>query len=118
MNRVRRGDLFWADLSPRSGSEQQGRRPVVVVSRDALNRISNWRSVNVVPISTSVRQAQRGLTVVLLSQGTAGLAQDSVVLCHQVTTLDRSKLSNQIGSLPPDCLARVNQALILSLALD
>lgn len=90
----------------------------MVVSRNALNEVPTWRSVNVVPLSTSLRQAQRGLTVVLLSQGTAGLSQDSVALCHQVTTLDRSKLTIQIGSLPQDCLSRVNQALLIALALD
>jgi mRNA interferase MazF len=85
------GEVYWADLAPRSGSEQQGRRPVVVISHD--NQTQNWRSVIVVPLSTSVAQAGRGPSAVLLPQGAAGLGKDSVALCHQVTTLDRLKLT-------------------------
>jgi len=50
---VKRGDVFWAELTPRSGSEQRGRRPVIVVSSDGFNRTPSWRSIVVVPISTS-----------------------------------------------------------------
>src|SRR5437762_226493 len=48
-----RGEVYWADLVPRSGSEQQGRRPVIVISHDAFNQTQNWRSIIVVPLSTS-----------------------------------------------------------------
>ena len=51
------------------------------------------------PLSTSVAQAGRGPSAVLLSQGAAGLSQDSIALCHQVTTLDRAKLTQRIGEL-------------------
>ncbi|MCU1266973.1 MAG: PemK-like protein [Acidobacteria bacterium] len=51
---MKRGEVYWADLAPRSGSEQQGRRPVVVISHDAFNQTQNWRSIIVVPLSTSV----------------------------------------------------------------
>ena len=115
---MHRGEIYWADLAPRSGAEQSGRRPVVVVSRDALNQLVAWRSVNVVPLSTSPRQARRGLTCVELLRGSGGLPQDSLVLCHQVTTLDRGKLSERIGTLCAAELARVDQALKLALELD
>jgi mRNA interferase MazF len=91
------GEIYWADLAPRSGSEQQGRRPVVVISHDAFNQTQGWRSIIVVPLSTSVAQVGRGLSAVLLPQGAAGLSKDSVALCHQVTTLDRAKLTQRIG---------------------
>src|SRR5437773_9591814 len=91
-----RGEVYWADLVPRSGSEQQGRRPVIVISHDAFNQTQNWRSIIVVPLSTSAAQAGRCPSAVLLPQGAAGLGKDSVALCHQVTTLDRSKLTQQI----------------------
>ena len=90
---MKRGEVYWADLAPRSGSEQQGRRPVIVISHDAFNQTQGWRSIIVVPLSTSTAQAGRGPSAVLLSQGTAGLGKESVALCHQVTTLDRSKLT-------------------------
>jgi mRNA interferase MazF len=74
---------------------------VVVISHDAFNQTLSWRSVIVVPLSTSQAQAGRGPSAVLLPQGVAGLDKDSVVLCHQVTTLDRTKLKQLIGELSP-----------------
>jgi mRNA interferase MazF len=107
-----RGDIYWATLSPRSGSEQSGRRPVIILSHDAFNQTPAWRSIIVIPISTSSTQARRGPTVVALSSGTAGLPSDSHAVCHQITTLDRDKLSEKIGALPPDILTIVEQALL------
>ncbi len=103
--------MYWADLAPRSGSEQQGRRPVIVLSHDAFNSAPNWRSIIVVPVSTSTTQAGRGLTAVLLPQGAGGLPHESVALCHQVTTLDRAKLAQRIGALTPDQLRQVEAGL-------
>ena len=115
---MKRGDIYWADLAPRSGSEQQGRRPVVILSHDAFNQTPNWRSIVVVPVSTSSAQARRGPTAVLLPQGTGGLARDSLALCHQVTTLDRAKLTRRIGELPPDFLLQVEEGLKAALDLS
>jgi len=114
---LRRGEVYWADLAPRSGSEQQGRRPVIVVSNDVLNLIQNWNSIIVVPLSTSAIQRRRGPSVILLSQGAAGLRKDCVALCHQVTTLDRSKLAQRIGQLSLIELKRVENGLRAALDL-
>jgi mRNA interferase MazF len=114
---VKRGDVFWAELAPRSGSEQSGRRPVVVVSNDGFNRVEAWRSVVVVPLSTSPAQRRRGPTAIALPKGAAGLRQESIALCHQVTTLDRAKLVARIGELPHTALARVDEGLRTALAL-
>ena len=57
---MKRGEVYWADLVPRSGSEQQGRRPVIVVSHDAFNQTQGWRSIIVVPLSTSAAQGGVG----------------------------------------------------------
>lgn len=108
---MKRGDVFWANLAPRSGSEQQGRRPVIVVSHDGFNQTPGWRSVIIVPISTSGSQARRGPTVVLLPKDAGGLSQDSVALCHQVTTFDRAKLSTRLGELTDVQLKEVGEAL-------
>ncbi|MDQ3685283.1 MAG: type II toxin-antitoxin system PemK/MazF family toxin [Acidobacteriota bacterium] len=108
---MKRGEVYWADLAPRSGSEQQGRRPVIVFSHDAFNSAPNWRSIIVIPVSTSTTQAGRGLTAVTLPQGAGGLKQASVALCHQVTTLDRAKLMQRIGALTPDQLRQVEAGL-------
>lgn len=108
---MKRGEVYWASLSPRSGSKQQGTRPVIVVSHDAFNQTPEWRSVIVVPVSTSASQARRGPTAVPLPAGAGGLKKESVALCHQVTTLDRSKLTSLAGILPSELLARVGDGL-------
>jgi mRNA interferase MazF len=113
-----RGEVYWADLAPRSGSEQTGRRPVVVVSHDGFNQTPAWRSIIVVPISTSGLQAKRGPTVVQLPGGAAGLPKPSVAVCHQVTTLDRAKLTTRIGALPVELLKDLNHALRAAMDLD
>jgi mRNA-degrading endonuclease toxin of MazEF toxin-antitoxin module len=115
---VKRGDVYWAELVPRSGSEQKGRRPVVVVSHDAFNQVESWRSIIVVPLSTSKAQAQRGPTAIVLRKGTAGLKRGSVALCHQVTTLDRAKLTKYIGTLPLAKLAELEAGLKAALDIE
>ena len=108
---MKRGEVYWADLVPRSGSEQQGRRPVVVISHNAFNQTPGWRSIIVVPLTTSTTQAGRGPSAILLPRGVAGLRKESVVLCHQVTTLDRSKLIQRIGELDTAELDQVEDGL-------
>ena len=108
---MRRGEVYLAALEPRSGSEQRGRRPVVVVSHDAFNQTAGWRSVIVVPLTTSPFQARRGPSAVAVPRGTAGLERDSIALCHQVTTLDRAKLVRRIGFLSFPDLVRLGEGL-------
>jgi mRNA interferase MazF len=115
---VTRGDVFWTELWPRSGSEQSGRRPAVVVSRDAMNRVEEWHSILMVPLSTSARQAGRGPTAIPVPRGAAGLTRESVALCHQVTTVDRAKLVKRIGTLPADVLRQIDTGLRYALALE
>ncbi len=114
---MQRGDVFWADLAPRSGSQQSGRRPVVVVSNDGFNRVEAWRSIIVVPLSTATAQRRRGPTAIVIPKGTAGLREESVALCHQVTTLDRGKLVGHVGELPATIRQRVDDGLRAALAL-
>ena len=115
---MRRGEVYWAVLAPRSGSEQTGRRPVVLLSNDGFNRVESWRSVIVIPFSTSGKQAARGPTAVLVPASSSGLAEDSVALCHQITTLDRSKLITKIGALPAATMAAVEAGVKTALDLD
>jgi mRNA interferase MazF len=114
---VRRGDVFWAELAPRTGSEQRGRRPVIVLSHDAFNETASWQSVIVIPCSTSGAQRRRGPTAVFLIAGTAGLPEDSIALCHQITTLDRSKLAQRIGALTEPSLRAVEEGLRAAVGL-
>jgi mRNA interferase MazF len=115
---VRRGEIHWADLFPRSGSEQTGRRPAVILSHNGFNQAPGWQSIIVVPVSSSGAQARRGPTVVELPAGTAGLRKLSFALCHQVTTLDRSKLGGAIGTLPFEFLRQVEDGVKAALDLD
>jgi mRNA interferase MazF len=115
---MNRGEVYWAGLVPRSGSEQMGRRPVIVVSHDGFNQTPGWRSIIVVPISTSSSQARRGPTVIELPGGTAGLPKTSFAVCHQVTTLDRAKLTKRLGTVPSESLREVEQGLKAAVDLD
>ena len=115
---MKRGEIYWAELRPRSGSEQKGRRPVIVVSHDGFNQSPAWRSVIVVPVSTSEVQARRGPTAVYLPQGEGGLERDSIALCHQVTTLDRAKLTKGVGTLSEYLLNKVEEGLKAALDLE
>ena len=114
---MRRGEIWWVELRPRSGSEQQGRRPAIVVSHDALNLVEAWRSIVIVPVTTSRRQASRYLTTVPLQAGDGGLIHDSVALCHQVTTLDRGKFVERVGTLSEDTMRRIGEGLAVTLDL-
>jgi mRNA interferase MazF len=115
---MKRGDVYWADLVPRSGSEQTGRRPVVVVSHDGFNQTPAWTSIIIVPVSSSAWQAKRGPTVITIPGGVAGLPKPSVALCHQVTTLDRAKLTKRIGALPVELLGELDRGLKAAMDLD
>ena len=108
---MKRGEIYIAELIPRSGSEQTGRRPVIVVSHDGFNQTPGWRSIIVVPLSTSGNQARRGPTAILINHGDGGLAQDSVALCHQITTLDRGKLKQRLGTLPAEKISEIESGI-------
>ncbi len=115
---MKRGDIYWANLLPRSGSEQKGRRPVVVMSHDGFNQTSGWCSIIVVPLSTSGSQAKRGPTAVPLVEGAGGLKKAGIALCHQVTTLDRAKLTDLIGTLSRTLLTQIENGLKIALGFD
>ena len=88
------------------------------MSHDGFNQTAGWRSVIVVPISTSSSQGRRGPTVIELLGGIAGLTKKSFAVCHQVTTLDRAKLTKRLGSLPSESLREVEEGLKAAMDLD
>lgn len=91
---------------------------MVVVSHDGFNQTPGWMSIIVVPLSTSALQAKRGPTVVPVPNRIAGLSKSSVAVCHQVTTLDRSKLTRRISALPIDILGEIERGLRAALDLN
>lgn len=106
---MERGDLFWFDADPVRGSEQGGRRPAVVVSRNAVNRVS--RVVIVVPITT-YRGQRLYPSDIRVSAGDGRLRQDSVVVGLQVRAISVDRLGERLGRLTPDTLSRIDRALL------
>ncbi len=111
---VKRGDIFYADLSPVIGSEQGGVRPVLVIQNDVGNKFSP--TVIVAAVTSQINKAKLP-THVEISANDFGLAKDSVILLEQVRTVDKRRLREKIGNLSDVLMARVNQALIVSLGI-
>jgi mRNA-degrading endonuclease toxin of MazEF toxin-antitoxin module len=91
---------------------------VILVSNDGFNLAPGWKSVIVVPVSTSAAQGRRGPTVVPIPAETVGLAKSSLAVCHQITTLDRAKLTRRVGVLPSGILSQVDDGVKAALDLD
>ena len=107
-----RGDIYFVDLQPRSGSEQAGRRPCIIVSTDAFNHARGWRSITVVPLTSSERWQTLSPTTLLFAPGESGLPKNCAALAHQITTIDRDKIiGGRIGSLTSQKLSELNHAL-------
>jgi len=95
--------IYLASLDPTLGSEQAGRRPILVISREQINQV--LPVVNVVPITTR-KTAQRVIypNEVLMPAGIAGLPHESIVLCYQIRTLDKRRLERHVGHLVDEVL--------------
>ena len=108
---VKRGEVFYADLSPVVGSEQGGVRPVLIVQNDVGNR----HSPTVIAAAITSKQDKTNLpTHIDVKAGTGGLTKDSVVLLEQVRTLDKRRLRERAGQIGPDVQRRVDEALGVS----
>ena len=111
---MRRGEIYDADLDPTQGSEQAGTRPVIIVSRDAINTASSV--VICVPCTTMRKDRRLFPSHALIRAPEGALSVDSVALCEQVRAVSRVRLRSLRGSLSPQTLERVDRAL--SIALD
>lgn len=109
---VKRGELYYADLSPVVGSEQGGVRPVLVVQNDVGNKYSP--TVIAAAVTSKINKAKLP-THIELPIGEYGLAKESVILLEQIRTLDKRRLKERIGSLPDITMARVDKAILISL---
>ena len=110
---IRRGDIFTVDLEPVRGSEQGKRRPAVVIQNDLGNRYSP--TIIVAAITSTLRPDFDVNVIIEAPEG--GLRQDSTVLLNQIRTIDRSRLGRHWGRLSPQTMARIDQALSISLGL-
>ena len=112
---VRRGDIYYADLSPVVGSEQGGIRPVLIVQNDVGNRFS---PTVIAAAITSQKDKARLPTHIQLQSTGSGLARDSIVLLEQIRTLDKRHLKEHMGRLDDQSMSRVDQALEISFGLS
>lgn len=110
---IRRGDIFYADLSPVVGSEQGGIRPVLIVQND----VGNKYSPTVIAAAITSQTGKTRLPTHIEVLASAGLAKDSVVLLEQIRTIDKRRLKEKMGHLDDGVMAQVNEALSVSFGL-
>lgn len=111
---VKRGEIFYADLSPVIGSEQGGIRPVIIIQNDIGNRYSP--TVIIAAITSQINKAKLPIHVEISSEE-YGLNRDSVVLLEQIRTLDKRRLKEKIGHMTEKDMKKVDKALAISLSL-
>lgn len=112
---IKRGDIYYADLSPVVGSEQGGVRPVLIVQNDVGNRFSP----TVIAAAITSQQSKASLpTHIPICANNSGLARDSVVLLEQVRTIDKKRLKEKMGSVDDGSMNKINQAISISLGLS
>ena len=112
---VKRGDIFYADLSPVVGSEQGGKRPVLIIQNDT----GNLHSPTVIAAAITSRMGKNRLPthIDINAERVEGLSKDSVVLLEQVRTIDKQRLGDKMGHLDDETMTHVNTALRVSFGL-
>ncbi len=109
---IKRGELYYADLSPVVGSEQGGIRPVLVVQNDVGNKYSP--TVIAAAVTSKINKAKLPTHIELPSES-YGLVRDSVILLEQIRTLDKRRLKERIGELNEATMSKVDKAILISL---
>ena len=114
MSIVKRGDIYYADLSPVVGSEQGGMRPVLIVQNDTGNKHSP--TVIAAAITSQTGKARLPTHIELNAQS-VGLSRDSVILFEQIRTIDKSRLRERMGKLDENTMTKVDNAIAVSFGL-
>jgi mRNA interferase MazF len=112
---IRRGDIYYADLSPVVGSEQGGMRPVLIIQNDVGNKHSP--TVIAAAITSQINKA-RLPTHIELSANSYGLTKDSVVLLEQIRTIDKKRLKEKMGKIDSGLMNRIDNAIAVSFGLN
>lgn len=112
---VKRGDLFYANLSPVLGSEQGGIRPVVIIQNDVGNKYSP--TVIIAPITSRMNKTKLPTHVKINASEKFGLPKDSVVLLEQIRTIDKQRLKDKIGKFDKRRMVDIDNAILTSLEL-
>ena len=111
MLNVKRGELYYADLSPVVGSEQGGIRPILIVQ----NVVGNKYSPTIIAAAVTSKINKAKLPTHIEIPSAYGLVKDSVILLEQIRTLDKRRLKERIGELPEATMLKVNRAILISL---
>lgn len=111
---VKRGDMYYADLSPVVGSEQGGVRPVLIIQNDVGNKYS---PTVIAAAITSQTGKSRLPTHINIDSNAFGLMKNSVILAEQIRTIDKSRLMEKIGQVDESVMGQVNSALGISFGL-
>lgn len=114
-NTVKRGDIFYADLSPVVGSEQGGTRPVLIIQNDTGNRHSPTVIAAAITSQTGKARLPTHINVV---GGSVGLSKDSVILLEQIRTIDKKRLREHMGRLDEQQMSQVDNAIAVSFGLN
>ncbi len=112
---IKRGDIFYADLSPVVGSEQGGMRPVLIVQNDVGNKFSP--TVIAAAITSQISKTKLPTHIGVYADS-YGLSKDSVILLEQIRTLDKQRLKEKMGHLDEDVMEKVNEAIFVSFGLS
>ena len=111
---ITRGEIYWAELDPTRGSEQAGRRPVIVIQNDIGNEFSP--TTIIAPLTTK-ELSKKYPTNVGVPKGVAGLKEDSTILFSQIRVMDKKRLGQKVGTLPASYLRESDKAIKTSLGL-
>ena len=111
---IKRGDVYYADLSPVIGSEQGGLRPVLIVQNDVGNKYSP--TVIAAAITSRMTKSKLPTHIDVLGDN-VGLSKDSVILLEQIRTLDKKRLKEKMGHLDDKVMSEVNEAITISFGL-
>ena len=112
---IKRGDIYFADLTPTTGSEQGGVRPVLVIQNDTGNKYS---PTVIVAAITGSRDKHHIPTHILLKEKVKGLYKDSTVLLEQIRTIDRKRLREFIGRLDEENMKQIDHAIAISVGMN
>ena len=113
--KVKRGDIYYADLSPVIGSEQGGVRPVLILQND----VGTQYSPPVISAAMTAQMQQKKMPTHVQPQGKSlPLTHDSVILLEQLRTIDKQRLKDRIAHLSPETMAKVDKALTISVGLN
>jgi mRNA interferase MazF len=111
---AKRGEVWLADLNPTRGSEQAGKRPVLIFQNDLINKFTT--TVLTIPFTTNLRRASLP-SCLKVSKGDGGLATESVALCHQLRALDKTRLQKKLGVLREETMASIEARVMFTMGI-